>query len=157
MEKCSGPLWYHHFSRSSYTWQQPITWSEETSLQLVLMDYINWCVLNTIVVAYAKSKSKLYYDWQSASLSWCHAPIWDPWPIFLLLSLIISRQLQICWGGTPSLTRSWVCSFQFLLGISSAAFLRFESQRTHQHILLCLFLRFPQPGGPGSCIYFPQE
>jgi hypothetical protein len=31
-----------------------------------------------------------------------------------------------------------------------------ESRRTHNHILLS-HLRLPQPGGPGSCIYIPQE
>jgi hypothetical protein len=76
---------------------------------------------------------------------------------FPVLTLIMFRPLRVCWCGTPSLTRSWVCSFQFLLGIASAAFLRFESHGTHEHILLSLFLRLPQPGGPGSCIYFPQE
>jgi hypothetical protein len=47
--------------------------------------------------------------------------------------------------------------FEFLLGIASAAFLRSESHRTHDHSLLSLFLRLPQPGGPDSSIYFPQE
>jgi hypothetical protein len=44
-----------------------------------------------------------------------------------------------------------------LLGISSAAFLRSESHGTHEHILLLLFLRLSQLGGPGSCIYFFHE
>jgi hypothetical protein len=44
-----------------------------------------------------------------------------------------------------------------LLGIASAASLRSESHGTHEHILLSLFLRLPQPGGPGPCIYIPQE
>jgi hypothetical protein len=57
----------------------------------------------------------------------------------------------------PPLSRSRVCSFQFLPGIASATFLRSESHRTHKHILLSLFLRLPKPGGPGSCIYFLQE
>jgi hypothetical protein len=47
--------------------------------------------------------------------------------------------------------------FNFSRGIASAAFLRSESHGTHEHILLYLFFRLPQPGGPGSCIYFPQE
>jgi hypothetical protein len=49
------------------------------------------------------------------------------------------------------------CSFQFLPGIASAAFLRSESRGTHEHMLLPLFYRLPQPGVPVSCIYFPQE
>jgi hypothetical protein len=53
--------------------------------------------------------------------------------------------------------RSWVYSFQFLLGIASTHFLKPESHENHEHILLSLFFRFPQLGGPGSCIYFLQE
>jgi hypothetical protein len=49
----------------------------------------------------------------------------------------------------------WVCSFQLLMGIASAAFLRSEFHGTHEHILLSIFLGLPQHGGPGSCIYFP--
>jgi hypothetical protein len=44
-------------------------------------------------------------------------------------------------------------SLQLLLGI----FLGSESRETREHILLSQFLRLPQPWGPGSCIYFPQE
>jgi hypothetical protein len=47
-------------------------------------------------------------------------------------------------------------NFNSFLGIASAAFLRSESHGTHEHILLSI-LRLPQAGGPGSCIYFPQE
>jgi hypothetical protein len=59
--------------------------------------------------------------------------------------------------GSLSLTRSRVCSFQLLLGLASASFLRSEYHGTREHILLSLFFRLPQPGGPGSCIHFPQE
>jgi hypothetical protein len=93
-------------------------------------------------------------DSQSASPSLRQAPIWDPRPIFPILSLIFFRQFRVCLCGAPSLTRSRVCTFQFLPGIASVAFLRSESHGIHEHSLLSLFLRFPQPGGPGSCIYF---
>jgi hypothetical protein len=36
-------------------------------------------------------------------------------------------------------------------------FLRSESHETRGHVLLSLFLRLPQPGEPGSCIYSPQK
>jgi hypothetical protein len=115
-----------------------------------------WQVTLTTVKEFFKVKAKLIL-WPAVSQSWCQAPIWDLRPIFPILSLIISRQFRICWCGALSLTRSQVCTFQFLPGITSAAFLRSESHGTHGHILLSLFLRLPQPGGPGSCIYFPQE
>jgi hypothetical protein len=60
-------------------------------------------------------------DSQSTNLSWCQTLIWDPRPIFLYLSLIIFRQLRVCWCGAPSLTRSRVCTFQFLADIASVA------------------------------------
>jgi hypothetical protein len=102
-------------------------------------------------------KVKVKTDSLSASLSWCQTPIWDPRPNFPFLSLIIFRQLRVCWCEAPSLTRSRVCSFQFLPGIASAASLISESLGIHDHILFSLFLRLTQPGGPRSCIYFPQE
>jgi hypothetical protein len=43
----------------------------------------------------SQSLSFIMTDGQSASLSWCQAPIWDQQPIFLLL-LIIFKQLWIC-------------------------------------------------------------
>jgi hypothetical protein len=96
----------------------------------------------------APSQSYITIDSQSASLSWRQAPILYPRPIFPLIFLIIFRQLRVCLSGALSLTRSRVCS---------AAFLRPESHGTHEHILFPLLLRLPQPGGPGTCIYFPQE
>jgi hypothetical protein len=75
-----------------------------------------------------------------------------PFSLWLFISLF-----RVCWCGAPSLRRSRVCSSQFLPCITSAAFLRSESHGTHEHILLSLLLRLPQPGGPGSCIYFPWE
>jgi hypothetical protein len=63
----------------------------------------------------------------------------------------------VSWCGAPSLTRSRVCTFQFLPDNTSAAFLRSESHGTHEHILFSPFLRLSQPGGPGYCIYFFQE
>jgi hypothetical protein len=45
---------------------------------------------------------------------------------------------------------------QFLLGLARAVTLGSKSRRTHGHILLSP-MRLPQPGGPGSRIYIPQE
>jgi hypothetical protein len=61
-------------------------------------------------------------------------PFGTPRSNFLRLSFIIFRQLRVF----------------------SVAFLRSESHGALEHSLLPLFLRLPQPGGPGSCIYFPQ-
>jgi hypothetical protein len=106
----------------------------------------------------SKSKSNLYYDRQSVGqsvlVSGTHlGPATNFSHIF---SLIIFRQFRVCLCGAPSLTRSLVYTFQFLPGIAIAALLRSEPHGTHEHSLLLLLLRLPQPRGPGSSIYFPQ-
>jgi hypothetical protein len=71
---------------------------------------------------------------------------------------IFFRQLHFCNFVAPSLTRGRVCKLlvQLLLGIARAVTLGSKSCRTHGHILLSL-MRLPQPGGPGTRIYIPQE
>jgi hypothetical protein len=49
-------------------------------------------------------------------------------PFFLWL---IFRLFRVCWCGAPSLTRSRVCTFQFLPGIASSASLRSVFHWTH--------------------------
>jgi hypothetical protein len=67
-------------------------------------------------------------------------------------------QFRLTWCGAPSLTRRWVCNllFQLLLGVASVVTLGSESRINHDHISLS-HMRLPQPGGPGSRIYIPQE
>jgi hypothetical protein len=105
----------------------------------------------------SQSQSYITTDSQSASSSWYKAPIWDLRLIFPILSLIIFRQFHVCWCWAPSLTRSRVCTFQFLPYTANAAFPRSDPHGTLELSSLSLFLRLPQPGGPGSCIYSPQE
>jgi hypothetical protein len=104
-------------------------------------------------VAQGKVKVKVIL-WPTASRSIClgvRHPSETGEPIWLLPSLIIFRQLTNLLIRAPSLTRSRVCSFQF---IASAAFLSSESHGTHENILLSLVLRLPEPGGPGSCMLY---
>jgi hypothetical protein len=133
-------------------------WVRLSTSNLLLFQSPLWYVISKFFnIRPVNSQSYIAADSQSVCLSWCQAPIWDQRTIFPLSSLIIFRQLRVCWCGAASLTRSRVCSFQILLDIANAAFLRSESHGTHEHILLSLFLRLPHPGGQGSCIYFPQE
>jgi hypothetical protein len=88
---------------------------------------------------------------------WYQAPIWVSRPIFLLFKIIF-RQLRFSWCRATSLTRGRVCSLQLLLGLASAVFLGSEDLESYDYILLSQFLDpLPQPGGPGSCTYFPKE
>jgi hypothetical protein len=92
------------------------------------------CDVTWLDLGICSSRSYITTDCQSASLSWCQAPIWDSQPLFLLPSLINFTGL-LMWGGAPSPTIGRVCSFQLLLGIASAAFLGSESRGSHEHIL----------------------
>jgi hypothetical protein len=76
---------------------------------------------------------------------------------FLFLLEIFFRQLRVCYFVAPSLTRERVCNLLLLLVLASAVPLVSDSHRTQDHILLSQFLRLPQPAGPGSRIYTPQE
>jgi hypothetical protein len=76
---------------------------------------------------------------------------------FFLLEMFF-RQFRVSCCGAPSLMRGLVCNLlvKLLLGLGRAVTLESKSLRTHGHILLS-HLRLPQPGGPGSSIYIPQE
>jgi hypothetical protein len=106
-----------------------------------------------IVYALERPLLMLSYDCQSASLSWCWAPIWDPWADFgFCLTLWVS------WREAPSLTRGWVCNLlvQLLLSVARAVTVGSNSRRTHHNILQS-HLRLPQPRGSGLRIHIPQE
>jgi hypothetical protein len=76
---------------------------------------------------------------------------------FFFLLEIFFRQLRVSYFVAPSLTRGRVCNLLLLLLLASAVPLESESRGTQDHILLTQFLRLSQPGGPGPCIYIPQE
>jgi hypothetical protein len=83
-------------------------------------------------------------------LSWCQATIRARDQFFFLFEMFFT-QLRVCYFLAPSLTRGRVCNL--LCCWSSPA----QSRGSQGHILLPQFLRLPQPGGPGPCIYIPQE
>jgi hypothetical protein len=66
-------------------------------------------------------------------------------------------QFRVCWCGAPPLTRSRICTFQFLPGIASAAFLRSESHWTNEHSLLSLFLDSPNQKGQVPVFISPRN
>jgi hypothetical protein len=104
----------------------------------------------------SQSQSYITTDSQSASPSWCQAPIWHPWPIFLSVEIFF-RQLRVWYFVALSLTRGRVYNLLSLLVLASAVPLGSESRGTQDHISLSQFLRLPQPGGPVPRIYIPQE
>jgi hypothetical protein len=99
------------------------------------------------------SKSKSRCDWQSVGAFWYRATTGAHGQMFVTV-----WQLLPCLRGAPSLRKGWVCNLllQSLLGLAWAIPLGSKSRRTHDHMLLPHW-RLLQPGGPGSCIYIPQE
>jgi hypothetical protein len=87
-------------------------------------------------------KFKLFWNWLSASHSWC----WSHDQICITV-----EHLQSSFWVASSLTRGWVRN----LLIQFAVTLQSKSRRTHNHILLSHF-RLPKPGGLNSHIYIPQ-
>jgi hypothetical protein len=85
-------------------------------------------------------KSKLYYDrqpvGQSVLVSGTHL---GPATNFFhsLFDYFLDR-FGFVDVGAPSLTRSRICAFQFLSGITSAAFLRSESHGIHESAYTCI-------------------
>jgi hypothetical protein len=77
--------------------------------------------------------------------------------LYFLLEIFF-RHLRVCYFVAPSLTRGRVCNLLYncfwalpepsLLGRSPAEL---------RSIFYCLIWDSPQPGGPGSRIYIPQE
>jgi hypothetical protein len=69
-------------------------------------------------------------------------------------------QLNIC-GHSPyvtsSLTRGWVCRLQLLLVLASAVTLRFQSRRTHDHILLSQIRDSPNLEGQVPVFLSPRN
>jgi hypothetical protein len=53
--------------------------------------------------------------------------------------------------------RGRVSRLQLLLVLASAVILTFESRGIHDRYFTVSDLKLPQPGGPGSRIYIPQE
>jgi hypothetical protein len=113
-------------------------------------------------------------DSQSTSSSGYRASLWDPWPDFYLALLTSTDSYYFLLSKASSLTRKRVCSLQ-----CNHSLVRSLTPNNHtlpSHLRLCsLFvasydsqgLRWkysnppphgvPQPVGPGSCIYTPQE
>jgi hypothetical protein len=101
----------------------------------------NWTLLNIFLW-----RSFVTTDAQSATPSWCPAPIWNPWPDFCFLSYNCGF---LCVGRL--LLRENLL-LQLLLGLARAVTLRSNSCRTHDHVLL-LHIRLLQPRRPGLHLY----
>jgi hypothetical protein len=67
------------------------------------------CLLLGMSVEWSWSEVIFVADGQSASMSWCRAALWDPWPVFTC-SLV--WHVLASWCRAPSLTRGRVCILQ---------------------------------------------
>jgi hypothetical protein len=84
----------------------------------------------------SQSQNYVTTDSQSASLSWCQAPIWVLRPDFYYCQIVAGL---LMWSAL-SLTRERACRLHLLLVLASVVIFRSESR-----------------GRPGPLIYIPQE
>jgi hypothetical protein len=115
-----------------------------------LTDWLALCPVTNLPTS--EVEVELMTDSQSASLSWCRAPIWSPWPdifcltiaSFLMWSALSDErtgvQFTVASGPRPcSPTRVWV------------------QRDSRPNFFFPQFLSLPQPGGQGSRIYISQN
>jgi hypothetical protein len=142
--------YYYYHTRRYRNLYVPIIWMRNITCTALVKKNPNFK---------SKSKSKLtYYDWQSVGqsilVSGTHLgpatnfshPLFD----FFLYSLGLVDMGRPLWREVGSVR------FSFCLSSPAQPFSD-ESHGTYELSLLSLFLRHPQPGGRGSCIYFPQK
>jgi hypothetical protein len=109
------------------------------------------------VMSYSQSQSYVTTDSQSASQSWCQAPILDSRPIFSVLSLIILRQLQICLCGCPLWGEVWSVVFSFSRASVAQPFSGL-SPTVLMSIFYCLyFWDSPNLEGQAPVFIFPRN
>jgi hypothetical protein len=99
-----------------------------------------------------QSQNYVTNDGQSASLSWCQAPIWGLRP-----DLYYCQTLRVCWCAALSLTRERVCRLQSLLVLASAVILGSESRETRDHILLSQIRDSPNLEGQVPVFISPRN
>jgi hypothetical protein len=82
--------------------------------------------------------------------------VWNPSGVYDQ-NFVTVRHLRSSCCRAPSLTIERVCNLllQLLLGLGRAVTLGSKFLGTHDHILLSIFLRISQTGGPGPRIYIP--
>jgi hypothetical protein len=100
-----------------------------------------------------QSQSYITTDSQSASPSWCQAPIWtlDQYFPFSLWLFLDTCGFVGVWWEVGSVV------FSFCQALPAQPFSDL-SPTGLMSIFYCLyFWDSPKPEGPGSCIYFPQE
>jgi hypothetical protein len=101
----------HFVNRKLVTQSQYISQANPTAANFILHLLVTDHVLST-AGSISLSQSYITTGSQSASPSWCQAPIWDPRPICSILALIIFRHLRVCSCRAPSLTRRRICNLQ---------------------------------------------
>jgi hypothetical protein len=102
--------------------------------------------------AVSQSQSYVTTDGQSASLSWCQAPVWGPRPDFYYCQTVAVMPM---WGAlADERTR---LSFTMAAGLRQRSHSRVRVPRDSWPYFTVSDSRLPQPGGPGPRIYIPQE
>jgi hypothetical protein len=103
-------------------------------------------------VDYSQSQSYVTTDSESASLSWCQAPIWDLRPDFYYCQTVAG---SLMWG---SLSDEWTyLPFTIAAGLWQRSHSWVRVPRDSWPYFTVTHSKLPQPGGPSPRIYVPQE
>jgi hypothetical protein len=76
---------------------------------------LHCCFLRILSQSRSRSRSYMTTDGQSASLSWCQALVWDPLPIYLLLSYFFLDSYEFIDVGRPLWREVGSVVFSFFL------------------------------------------
>jgi hypothetical protein len=99
-----------------------------------------------------KIKIMLTTDRQSASLSWCQAPIWGPRPDFYRCQTVAGL---LTWGALSDERKG--LSFTIAADLASTVILESDSSGTHAHILLSQIRDSPNLGGQDPVFTSPRN
>jgi hypothetical protein len=92
-----------------------------------------------------KSQGYIMTDSQSASLSWCQAPIWYPWPILPFSLWLFLDSCESVDMGRPLRREVRPVVFSFCQALPAQPFTDLSPMG-----LMSIFYCLPQPAGPGS-------
>jgi hypothetical protein len=116
---------------------------------------VHQCKYKMFKASFSRSRSRSYFTTdsqsvsQSVSMSWYRASLWDLRPDIISCLNVLSEMCGLLSMGCPL----WREDGSAIWGVITQWS---ESLKTRNHTLLS-HLRLPQPGGPGSRIYIPQE
>jgi hypothetical protein len=137
-------------SQSRECHRQTVRWMLVLASESIYVEYHFTCMIMKmkIIVVEVEVTLRLTVN-KSVSMFWYRAALWDLRPAITSCRNVAVWNLRSCICGAPSLTTGRVCNLQCNHSMVRAA----QSPKPY----FTVSFKTPQPGGPGSRIYIPQE